>query len=706
MISLDLSELEMSKRAGHYERIHDFDLHLDVKKPRFISMRSRSYDNLLSRNELDSYNTPSSRGVASPLSDIFPLTGDSYPPSHLRPVLCENCGKLLRSGNSSRRRSSVELMLSPDTPSSPRFVTVAYSPELQVSENYFDLWSAEDQERIECLIEGKSTEKTSLAREELESGQKYPATTGSIALPNRSLDNYQKPVSKKIDVDDNGDQEIREPVFVKKSKDSDSENQNPVLDSNSCEVPETAYESDISSISSSDDTDIYGFIEDGHQSVMYKERVTVNVIVDVLNSVGDSDSDGGDVRVPKQNYKERVQVNLMLDLKESRDLFDSDGEPSDEDAEKNLFIENDLSRVVSSESDRNTEEHMLHVISTEDGKFVDDDMTSTGDIKALKRLESVPLFYQAESKLEPECVEPHVSSQNTAVVDKAVLSCQELSIDGRQQVTVHQGKKERSQQPQLQVEEDIIQMFAEAVQHLPSTDFFEFSEEEKLTDNTTDASATKTEIEEEFVDVTTTNLLSHVDINEESLSIPHEKQTEETTIKLKKPTIGTIVYTETFEDDSDKCDLIPVDVLLAGEKQANATTEIFKHFGGASSLVENPVKESKIPLDPGTALIEFTPNRKKIIIEDDILEMKKQPEFEETPDSLDGEPGPTQFCIIKEDVLELRLTENPGNLENRVPSQSPVKSEIAFDLQKRLIVQIKAHYPNLGPMVSSVSTRF
>jgi len=804
--------LKFGQSAESFEQIHrhGFDSELYAKRPQFINIRSRSYDNLLWRNEYNPYYA-SSMGVTSPLSDVFPLTDSSYrPPSYLRPLLCENCGKLLQSRMSSRRRSSVELMLSPpDAPSSPRFVTVAYSPQLQVSRNYFDLWSSEDQERIECLIEAKSCTETLSEVEKLggESGvhkdsflssrytnvkdqvfndksdtiaTNFDEITGqeNLSIVDKENDNItlfnkceppdnQSGTAGKIlktesgiednsvfgaaDLDTIGVEPIRDsldkldnskvapghqdPVMdsplcdglvldteTKRSGMFESDisldridkckpssilgEHNPVTDSLVCDapneqLPETIYESDISTVASSlsgDDMDIGGFFEECPRSVLYNERVTVNVIVDVSNS------DDGNERPPqrRQKHKERVEVNLVLDLQNSCESLGSEA------------------------SDDMEMDNLPQVISTKDGIFNEEDLseeTPTGDVKVLKPLESMPLFYQEESNLQstfkvesplftPAVFATQVSSQYIPVNTSFFFS-QVPSVDStgsNQPPPVRQVREDRIDQPRVpRVEEDIIQTFTEAVQNLPSTDFFEFFEEDsKLIDNTPESTL---ESIDNTPSVVSTDITSHLpSFDEDSRPIPFGKHTRETAMtlmqrnsfpgELDKPKIGTIVYTETSEMDSDSTPSIPVDIPTVEKEEnvdmaplylASSTEDLLLEDSSVFyGILRNHAKESEIALDPGTASTEFTPNRKKIVIEDNILGVEKQPEFQEIQDSLAGEqsckPGCTQ--IFEDQEL--------WNQDETVP-------DLRHDI---IIVRIKSHYLKLGPLVSAITTRF
>ena len=197
----------LKRNAEHYKRIYSLESLTEdtederlIERPRF-NTRSRSYDNLLVRKNRLSERDGYSSGMLSPRSDIYPC---GEPGFYRRPLLCDNCGKLLECERGSRdtvnRTNSIELFLSPpeSPPKSPinlpRYVTVAFSPE-PTSGNYFDLWSADDQERIERLIKANSRSDVS----EEESYSSYREL--SLSLPDMTLTKTNKRHFKEVTVD-------------------------------------------------------------------------------------------------------------------------------------------------------------------------------------------------------------------------------------------------------------------------------------------------------------------------------------------------------------------------------------------------------------------------------------------------------------------------------------------------------------------------
>ena len=179
--------------------------------------RSRSYDHDPLRNiSNDDFSQSSYRdGVKSPMSDVFPTARARRRMPH---AACESCGSCGRYATLSRNSSiDVNLPASPPPPtavSSPRYVTVAFSPEPSThSRESYDLWSTEDQEKVKLLIKSKGRHL-----------QKQTSTTSFNASQNceEYKEGYRKSpgVSSPCDSESDGTADIVEskPVYVTKKE--------------------------------------------------------------------------------------------------------------------------------------------------------------------------------------------------------------------------------------------------------------------------------------------------------------------------------------------------------------------------------------------------------------------------------------------------------------------------------------------------------
>lgn len=130
-------------------------------EPRFQRPRSRSWSNV--DTGVYGLQLPPSASLRSPSpnSDVFPF---NYLQRHQYALFCDSCGKRIlppltkSSGNiigSASGHSSLASLVSFTSSHPHRYVTVCFSPEPESSTS-FDLWSKEDQVRVEHLIKTNS----------------------------------------------------------------------------------------------------------------------------------------------------------------------------------------------------------------------------------------------------------------------------------------------------------------------------------------------------------------------------------------------------------------------------------------------------------------------------------------------------------------------------------------------------------------------